>query len=82
MYQFNPLNESIRLAPSNATKAQRKKLAKYIKQHMFIRRATNNPKQGNQVVRNLANDFIKNGYKDNIPVNQKDLNRAIMSTGL
>ena len=57
-------------------KSDRKKLARYLKQHMFIRRATD-PKNGNEIVRNLGKDFIKNGFKDIKPINQEELRKAL-----
>ena len=57
-------------------KNNRKKLARYLKLHMFIRRATD-PKNGNEIVRNLGKDFIKDGFKDIKPVNQEELRKAL-----
>lgn len=81
MIQYSFIEETIRLAPSNATKSQRKKLARYLKKHMFIRRATD-PKNGNKIVKDIANDFIDNGYKDPPLISQEELDKALKVLGL
>ena len=57
-------------------KNNRKKLARYLKRHMFIRKATD-PKNGNEIVRNLGKDFIENGFKDIKPINPEELRKAL-----
>lgn len=57
-------------------KNDRRKLARYLKRHMHIRKAAD-PKNGNEIVRDLGKRFIKNGFKDIKPVNQEELRKAL-----
>ena len=66
MKQYNFISESGNgiLSKFGGTKSQRNKLAKYIKSKKWIKMATSNHKRGNNILRNMGKDYIKNGYKE------------------